>query len=303
MGTPTFAVPTLERLTQSRHRILAVVTNPDRPKGRGRKLSAPPVKEKALALGLEVLQPPSVKDPALHEELTALAPDLFVVVAFSILPCRLLAVPRCGSVNLHPSLLPAYRGAAPIVWAIANGETETGISTFQLNPSIDAGDILQQKRVGIDPDETAGELEARLCSIGADMVVETVDGLEDGTLQKQTQSTEGITRAPKLTKEDGRIDWRHSAAQIRNQIRGFNPFPGAFTTWQQQNIKIHRAQMAEGIAAPGTVLNADLKNGLVIACGEDALRLQEVQPAGKAAMESKAFILGHAVEIGSRLGG
>jgi methionyl-tRNA formyltransferase len=260
------------------------------------------VKEKALELGLDVLQPASVKDPALREQLTALAPDLFVVVAFSILPRRLLAVPHQGSVNLHPSLLPAYRGAAPIVWAVANGETETGISTFQLNPRIDAGDILLQKRVAIAPDETAGELEVRLCSIGADMVVETVNGLEDHTLQPQAQNAAGVTRAPKLEKEHGRIDWKQPAAQIRNQIRGFNPFPGAFTTWQEQTLRIHRAHMVEEAGTPGTVLNADPRRGLVIACGEGALLLQQVQPAGKATMESKAFILGHAIEVGSRLG-
>jgi methionyl-tRNA formyltransferase len=302
MGTPDFAVPTLTQLAESRHEVLAVVTNPDRRKGRGRKLAAPPVKEKALELGLPVLQPASTKEPQLQEALAALAPDLFVVVAFSILPRRLLAVPRLGSVNLHPSLLPAYRGAAPIVWAVVNGETETGISTFLLNPRVDAGDILLQRRVSIGADETAGELEARLCPIGARMVVATLDGLEDGTLTPQPQSQQGVTRAPKLEKEDGRIDWQQPAPAIRNLVRGLNPFPGAFTTWQGQPLKIHRAQLANEQGAPGTVLRADPRSGLVVACGAGALLLEQVQPAGKAPMLGTAFLLGNPVAVGAQLG-
>ena len=302
MGTPHFAVPTLQALARSRHQLLAVVTNPDRPKGRGRQLAPPPVKEKALELGIDILQPVSAKDPALGEALTALAPDLFVVVAFSILPRRLLEIPRLGSVNLHPSLLPAYRGAAPIIWAVVNGEEQTGISTFQLNPRIDAGDILLQRRVPIDADETAGELEARLCITGAEMVVATVDGLADGTLSGRSQDPQGVTRAPKLTKEDGRIDWSQPAAQIHNLIRGMNPVPGAFTQWQGQALKVHRAQHAAGSGAPGIVFRADDREGLVVACGEGALLLTEVQPAGKAAMEGTAFVRGYPIEVGARLG-
>ncbi len=302
MGTPEFAVPTLTQLAKSRHEILAVVTNPDRHKGRGRKLAAPPVKEQALELGLSVLQPASTKDPQLRQALMALAPDLFVVVAFSILPRRLLEIPRFGAVNLHPSLLPAYRGAAPIVWAVVNGETETGISTFLLNPRVDAGDILLQRRVSIGADETAGQLEARLCPIGAEMVVETLDGLEDDALTPQPQNQQGATRAPKLEKEDGRIDWQRTAPAIRNLVRGLNPFPGAFTTWQDQPLKIHRAQLADGRGVPGSVLEADPRTGLVVACGEGALLVEQVQPAGKAPMLSTAFLLGHPVAVGAQLG-
>ena len=302
MGTPQFAIPTLQALAESRHQLAAVVTNPDRPQGRGRQLAPPPVKECAQTLGIDVLQPASIRDPGLAEALAALAPDLFVVVAFSILPGKLLAIPRLGSVNLHPSLLPAYRGAAPIIWAVVNGEQETGISTFQLNPRVDAGDILLQRRVGIGPDETAGELEARLCQTGAEMVVETVDGLEAGTLSARPQDPEGTTRAPKLDKEDGRIDWQRPAAAIRNQIRGMNPVPGAFTTWQGQPLKIHRAERTDGDGAPGTVLSADDRQGPVVACGEGALLLTEVQPAGKAAMEGTAFARGYPIEAGAVLG-
>ena len=302
MGTPDFAVPTLERLADSRHTVLAAVTNPDRPKGRGRKLAASPVKDKAQALELPIMQPESVNDAQLQTELTALAPDLFIVVAFSILPKTLLAVPRIGSVNLHPSLLPAYRGAAPIVWAIANGEQETGISTFLLNPRVDAGDILMQRRIAIAPDETAGQLEARLCPLGADMVLETVDSLENGSLTPLPQNHRGITRAPKLSKEDGRIDWSQSAVLINNRIRGFNPFPGAFTTLAGQPLKVHRAQPTEGTDTPGQVIQADARNGLLVACGQGALSLKSVQLPGKAPIEISAFLLGNPIAAGTYLG-
>jgi len=295
-------VSTLERLADSSHTVLAAVTNPDRPKGRGRKLAASPVKEKAQALNLPIIQPESVSDAQLQTELTALAPDLFVVVAFSILPKTLLAVPRIGSVNLHPSLLPAYRGAAPIVWAVANGERETGISTFLLNPRIDAGDILMQRRVAIAPDETAGQLEARLCPLGANMVLETVDGLKNGSLNPLPQDRRGITRAPKLSKEDGRIDWSQSAVFIHNRIRGFNPFPGAFTTLAGQTLRVHRARPIEGAGAPGQIIQADARSGLHVACGQGALSLESVQPSGKAPMETSAFLLGNPIAAGTLLG-
>ena len=302
MGTPRFAVPSLKALAQSRHQLIAVVTNPDRPQGRGRQLASPPVKEQALKLGLEVLQPAAVNDPSLAAVLAARAPDLFVVVAFSILPRHLLAIPRLGSINLHPSLLPAYRGAAPIIWAVANGEEETGITTFQLSPRIDAGHILLQRRFAIGCDETAGELEARLCVEGAKMVVETVDGLEEGRLTGRPQGTKGISRAPKLTKEDGQIDWHQPAERVRNLVRSMNPTPGTYTHWQDKMLKVHRTQHVEGCGAPGTVLCADGRRGLTVACGEGALQLTQVQPAGKAAMEGTAFVRGYPIAAGMRLG-
>ena len=302
MGTPSFAVPSLKALAHSRHQIIAVVTNPDRPQGRGRQLASPPVKEQALQLGLEVLQPATIKDPTLAATLAARTPDLFVVVAFSILPRPLLAIPRLGSINLHPSLLPAYRGAAPIIWAIANGEQETGITTFQLSPHIDAGHILLQRRFAIGCAETAGELEARLCAEGAQMVVETVDGLEAGRLTGRPQSAAGVSCAPKLTKEDSRIDWSQPAERVRNLVRSMNPAPGAYTHWQGKTLKVHRTQHAAGGGTPGTVLCADGRRGLTLACGEGALQLTQVQPAGKAAMEGTAFVRGYPIAAGMRLG-
>ena len=302
MGTPRFAVPSLKALAQSRHQIIAVVTNPDRPQGRGRQLASPPVKEQALKLGLEVLQPAAVNGPELAATLAARTPDLFVVVAFSVLPRHLLAIPRLGSINLHPSLLPAYRGAAPIIWAVANGEQETGITTFQLSPRIDAGHILLQRRFAIGHEETAGELEARLCVEGAKMVVETVDGLEEGRLTGQPQGMDGVSRAPKLTKKDGQIDWNQPAEQVRNLVRSMNPIPGAYTHWQGKTLKVHRTQHAASDGAPGTVLCADGHRGLTVACGEGALQLTQVQPAGKAVMEGTAFVRGYPIAAGMRLG-
>ena len=302
MGTPRFAVPSLKALAQSRHQIIAVVTNPDRPQGRGRQLASPPVKEQALKLGLEVLQPAAVNDPALAEALAARAPTSLSSSPFQFCLGIYSPFPRLGSINLHPSLLPAYRGAAPIIWAVANGEQETGITTFQLSPRIDAGHILLQRRFAIGCDETAGELEARLCVEGAQIVVETVDGLEEGRLTGRPQDTDGVSRAPKLIKEDGQIDWCQPAERVRNLVRSMNPAPGAYTHWQGKTLKVHRTQHAAGGGTPGIVLSADDRRGLTVACGEGALQLTQVQPAGKAAMEGTAFVRGYPIAAGMRLG-
>jgi methionyl-tRNA formyltransferase len=303
LGTPAFAVPSLERLAASRHEVAAVVTNPDRAAGRGRRLRPPPVKAAALALGLPILQPPSPKAADLRHQLARLQPDAFAVIAFSILPKRLLAIPRLGSVNVHPSLLPAYRGAAPIIWALFDGCRETGITTFLLSPRIDGGDILLQERVTIGTDETAGELEARLAVDGAELLVRSLDGLESGTIEPPPQDTAGVTRAPKLTKEDGRLDWSWSAEQVRNRIRGANPMPGACTSWSGGVLKVHRAEICAGTGASGTVLIADGREGVTVACGQGALRLTEVQPQGRPRMAADAFVRGHSLHAGDRLGG
>lgn len=306
MGTPEFAVPSLRQVAASGHQILAVVSNPDRPSGRGRRTGPPPVKGVALELGLEVLQPASIDDAGFAEELASRDPDLFVVVAFSILPRRLLTVPRLGSVNLHPSLLPAYRGAAPIVWALFNGESETGVTTFLLSRHVDAGDILLQENVAIEPEETAGELEARLREIGAGLVVASLDGFEKGVLTPSPQGHRGASRAPKLGREDGRLDWRLSTEILRNRVRGANPVPGAFTEWAGGVLKVHRARRADGDfrGEPGTVLLAGAKEGggVVVATGDGALRLVEVQPSGSPRMEATAFVRGHRLEAGMVLG-
>lgn len=307
MGTPEFAVPTLRLLAASQHELAAVVTNPDRGRGRGRKTAPSPVKTAAQDLDLPVLQPDSLVSPVLLGRLEALEADLFVVVAFSILPQPLLRIPHLGSVNLHPSLLPKYRGAAPITWAVVRGETETGVTTFLLNPHVDAGDILLQRPVTVDPDETAGELQARLADIGARVVLETVDGLAAGTLRPTAQPAGQATRAPKLTKGDGRIDWTRPASELRNQIRGMNPVPGAFTEWRGGLLKVHRAELVDRSgrdvdADPGTVLHADSRLGLVVAAGRNALRLTWVQPQGKKAMDGSDFVRGYDISQGDRFG-
>ena len=282
-----------------------MVTNPDRAAGRGRRLRPPPAKTAAAALGLPVLQPESPRDPELAGKLRALAPDALAVVAWSILPDRLLRVPRLGSVNVHPSLLPAYRGAAPIVRALFDGCTETGITTFLLNRRVDTGDILLQERVAIGDDETAGELEARLARDGARLLVRSLDGVEEGSLQPRPQPREGVSRAPKLTREDGRIDWGWPAERVRNRVRGANPVPGAFTEWAGGVLKVHRVERAgpagEG-SQPGQVLASD-QDGVVVACGDGALRLTEVQPAGRPRMSGGAFARGYPLGPGDRLGG
>ena len=304
MGTPAFAVPSLQALAASDHEILAVVTNPDRAAGRGRRLRPPQVKEAADKLGLPVLQPASVRDPDLWTRLNHLRPDLFVVVAFSILPAGLLGIPRLGSVNLHPSLLPQYRGAAPIVWALFDGVSETGVTTFLLNQRVDAGDIVIQETVSVGVEETAGELEGRLSRHGAQLVVRSLDGLADGSVVPTPQPRTSTTHAPKLTKEDGRLDWNWDAERLRNRIRGANPMPGAFTDWREGTLKIHRARtvLDSTSGEPGTVVTADVRKGLIIATGTDALQLLEVQPEGKAKMTAQAFVTGYSIEVGIAVG-
>ena len=302
MGTPDFAVPSLERLAACGHEVAAVVTRPDRPRGRGRKLMPPPVKVAAHRLGLSVLQPHALDAGDFPDRLRRLDADLFVVVAFAILPRVVLNVPRLGSVNLHPSLLPRYRGAAPINWAIIRGETETGISVFRLTARVDAGDLLFQQPVGIGPDETAGELSDRLRELGADALANVVEGLERDGLASTPQPNTGVTRAPRLEKEDGRIDWARGAVSICNLVRGTNPFPGAFTTWRGETLKVPRTTVAGGAGTPGEVVMADGRTGCVVAAGDGAVALREVQPAGKARMSGAELARGYRIEAGEILG-
>lgn len=302
MGTPDFAVPSLDNLAACGHEIAAVVTRPDRPRGRGRKLAPPPVKTAAQRLGLPVIQPRTLEATDFLDRLRGFNADLFVVVAFVILPRVVLKIPTLGSVNLHPSLLPKYRGAAPINWAIIRGETETGISVFRLSGRVDAGDLLFQQVVGIGPDETAGELSDRLRILGASALGAVVEGLERGELESKPQPDKGVTRAPRLEKENGRIDWTRGAASIRNLVRGTNPFPGAFTTWRDEVLKVHRAAVASGAGLPGEVILADGRKGCVIAAGEGTVALEEVQPAGKGRMSGAELVRGYRIAPGEVLG-
>ncbi len=304
MGTPDFAVPSLEGVAQSGHDLAGVVTRPDSPRGRGQQMQPTDVKAAVASLGLDVpvLQPESLRDEIFHAQLQALEPDLFAVVAFLILPRSVLAIPKLGSVNIHPSLLPKYRGAAPIQWAIINGETETGVTIFFLSPRVDAGDILVQQKVEIGSNETAGELYERLKMKGAELLIRAIDGIAEGPVIPVPQTDEGVSRAPKLKREDGEIDWSKSAGDIRNLIRGTNPFPGAFTLWRDKLLKVHRATVDTGMGEAGTVIEADGKRGLIVGTGEGVLALDEVQPAGKKRMSGADFVRGYRIEVGEKFG-
>ena len=304
MGTPDFAVPSLIDVAQSGHELVGVVTRPDKPRGRGQQMQPTDVKAAVESLGLDVpiLQPESLKDEAFHTELKALEPDLFAVVAFLILPRSVLTIPKLGSVNVHPSMLPKYRGAAPIQWAIINGETETGVTIFQLSPRVDAGDVLIQEKVAIGDDETAGELYERMKVKGAELLVRAIDGVANGVINSVPQTDEGLSRAPKLEKEDGRIDWSKSAKDIRNLIRGTNPFPGTFTHWDDKLLKVHRATVGEGTGQAGSVVFVDGKMGLGIGTNDGVLILDEVQPAGKKRMSGADFVRGYQVAVGEQFG-
>jgi methionyl-tRNA formyltransferase len=305
MGSGAFAIPSLSALVSAGHDVVAVVTQPDKEKGRGREMAAPPVKPVALARGLAVLQPRRIKLPEAQEELCRLAPELQVVVAYGqILPRTVLDIPPRGTVNVHSSLLPRYRGAAPIHWAIVNGETETGVTTMLLDEGLDTGPTLLARATPIGPEETAPELEARLAALGATLLLETIDGLKAGTLTPQPQDNARATLAPIIEKEQGRVDWSLPAAVLDRRVRGFFPWPGTTSTFEGRSLKVLRARpLAEtGGGAPGTVVAVD-REGVVIACGEGTrLRLLEVQPESRKAMPASAFAAGARLAPGAVLG-
>ena len=305
MGTPDFAIPTLQAIFKSKHQVVGVVTREDKPKGRGLKVLPPPVKRVALKEGLPVLQPVSLKEPGFLQRLREWKADVFVVVAFRILPPEVFTIPPVGTINLHASLLPKYRGAAPIQWALINGETETGVTTFFIDEHVDTGTVLLQEKIRIEPDDTAEELHDRLAALGARVVVRTLDQLEKGELQSRPQ-VGTPTRAPKINKSDCEIDWRQSADKIVNLIRGVSPVPGAFTYVEGKLLKIFRAKAIEAhvlrSAVPGEVLEANSENGIVIASGKDAVALREVQLEGKKRMTVAEFLRGHPLRTGIILG-
>jgi methionyl-tRNA formyltransferase len=304
LGTPEFAVPSLATLAK-RHEVALVLTQPDRPKGRGRRLAAPPVKELALALGIPILQPERLAEPEVRAALEQVRPDCLVVVAYGLkIPDWLLALPPRGTVNVHASLLPAYRGASPVNRAVMNGDAETGVTTMLMASRMDAGPILMQRRTPIGPEETAGELAARLAELGAGLLVVTLDGLVSGTVAPRAQDDARATLAPKLGKDDGRIDWRAPARSIVDLVRGVNPWPGAQTRRDGATLKVWKAAAAPGRpgAAPWTVLAASLREGLVVAAGEGAVSLLLVQAEGKKALPAPEYLLGHPLAAGTLLG-
>lgn len=304
MGTPEFSVPTLRSLHESDHELLAVVTNPDRPKGRGRVLTASPVKDAAIALGYPVLQPVSVKEASFIHALDAYAPDVLVVIAYGrILPAAVLAFPRLGPINVHASLLPKYRGPAPIQWAIINGDKETGVTTMWMDEGMDTGDILLAARVPIGQEDTSETLHYRLASEGAKLLLETLESLAAGTLVPVPQDHSQATYAPFLKKEDGLMDWRKDAKALGCFVRGVSPWPGAYTLVGDKRLKVFKAQaMAKKIREkPGTVMEG-FPGDLDVAAGDGILRLLEVQLESGRRLPARDFLMGFPVKPGSTLG-
>ena len=304
MGTPDFEVNTFEKIIDAGHEVMLVVTQPDKPKGRGNTMQFPPVKEWAVSPGLEVFQPVKIREDASVEYLKKFAPDIIIVAAFGqILPKSILDLPKYGCFNVHASLLPLYRGAAPIQWAVINGDEITGVTTMRMDVGLDTGDIIAKKQVRIAEDETGGSLFDKLAAVGAELCVETMQMLENKTATFTPQDNEASTHTKMISKELGDIDWKKPAVEIERLIRGLNPWPSAYTYLSGKTLKIWKATVHPGNtdAAPGTVVKAD-KQSLVIQTGVDRLSLEEVQLEGKKRMPVADFLRGFTIENGTVLG-
>jgi methionyl-tRNA formyltransferase len=302
-GTPRFAVPTLEKLVDAGFRVHLVVTQPDRPKGRGLEVVSSPIKESALRLNLPVTQPDRIKsNDEFRTQLTALKPDAIIVVGYGrIIPQWMLHLPPLGNINLHASLLPKYRGAAPIQWAIANGETVTGVTTMRIDEGLDTGDILLQHELAIEPEETAETLAPRLAVVGADLAIGTLRRLQTGSVRPRPQDNAQASLAPILTKEDGLVDFSRSATDIFNRIRGFQPWPGAYTKFRGKNLQILKARPAPGALSPAELHIQS--NQLLVGCGQNtSLELLEIQLEGKKRTSAADFVRGYHPRTGERLG-
>ena len=312
-GTPSFAVPTLKHLlAQSDFEIAGVITQPDRPRDRGMELTASPVKETALAAGVTVHQPEKIRTPEAEETLRRLSPDCIVIIAYGqIIPARLLPIPKLGWINLHASLLPKYRGAAPINWAIVNGETRTGLTTMRIDAAMDTGEMLLQREIEIGAKETAPELASRMADLGAPLMAETLRGLAAGRITPKAQNHVEASYAPILKKEDGRIDWKRPATEIYYRMRGFAPWPGAYTTFRGQNCHVWGEPVSKegsaslassaGGAAPGTLFAE--KEELFVLCGDaTVLRVGLVQVEGRKAVKAADFANGARLKTGERFG-
>ena len=307
-GTPRFAVPTLEALVGVGHRVSLVVTQPDKPRGRGMEVTASPVKHSALARNLTIAQPERIKNnPEFQSQIAEIQPDAIIVVGYGrIIPQWMIALPRYGNLNVHASLLPKYRGAAPIQWAIAEGETVTGVTIMRIDAGLDTGDVLTQRELSIGPDDTAETLAPRLATMGAVLMVETLQKLSEDKIRAVPQDHSRATLAPILQKSDGRIDFHRHATQIRNRLRGFQPWPGAFTTFRGKNLHIWSAQVVPVDSVPERLRPAELANVdglLLVGCGQGtALELHEVQLEGKKRMSGRDFANGHRPFAGETLG-
>jgi methionyl-tRNA formyltransferase len=301
-GTPEFAVPTLEKLIQSNHDIIAVVTSPDKERGRGRKVSSTPVKEFAIKKNLYILTPKALNDLSFVDAIKSLNADLFIVVAFRILPKEVYTLPKYGAFNLHGSLLPKYRGAAPIQWALINGETETGLTTFMLEEKVDSGNIILQEKIEIDDDDNFGSLHDKMMNLGSELVLETVSLIESQTYQLKDQDISQISLAPKITKETCQIDWRKSATDIHNLVRGLSPYPGANSNFSGINYKIFRTNVLH--QSGSTFMNEKEigepfvldKDKIFVKTISGILQILEIQPEGRKRMTAEEFLRGYKFE-------
>ncbi|MBW2702173.1 MAG: methionyl-tRNA formyltransferase [Deltaproteobacteria bacterium] len=305
-GTPEFALPILNALEAAGRTPVAVVCQPDRRSGRGRKLSPPAVKSWAIERGLEVLQPEKQKDPEFLARLEALQPDLGLVAAFGqLITRRALETPRLGFINVHPSLIPKYRGAAPMQWTLLRGDRQGGVSIIKVTPRLDDGDVLLQQAVDIPEDQSLEELHDTLAALGGDLLVQAVEALAQGPMEARPQDAKEVIWAPALTKDDGRLDWSKSALELHNRIRGLQPWPGAWTSTKDRLLKIQRARVESGAETqaeePGRVLMAEGEH-IVIACGEGCLRLLELQIEGKKRLDARSFLQGRPFQVGDLLG-
>lgn len=302
MGTPGFACPSLQKLIDRGDEIVAVFTQPDRPKGRGQKLMPPPVKELAQRFGIPVHQPLKVREQPVVDLVRSLMPDLVVVVAFGqILPGALLEIPPLGCVNVHASLLPRYRGAAPLNWCIVNGERETGVTTMLMDVGLDTGPMLLRRSTEIGENEGIASLHDRMALMGAELLGETVERLVAGTLVPEPQDDSLSCYAPMMKKDDGRINWGRDARSIHNQVRGLAVWPGAFSMFDGEMLKVYRTRVADGTGLPGEVIGAS-RDGIEVACGSGSLVVEELQLAGKKRLDAASFLAGNPLAPGVRLG-
>lgn len=304
MGTPEFAVPCLQKIIDEGHEVVAVVTQPDKPKGRGKKLAMPPVKELALKYDIPVYQPLKAREESFVDTLKEMNPELIVVVAFGqILPKSILDIPKYGCVNVHASLLPRYRGAAPLNWVIINGEEKTGVTTMYMDEGLDTGDMILKSEIPLDDEITAGELHDKMMIEGAKVLKETIDLIEKGEAPREKQSNEDTCYSPIMNKSLGNIDWKKSAIDIHNLVRGINPWPSAYTTYEGQTMKIWKTKVIDKNSDkdPGTIISVD-KEGINVSTSEGILQIKEIQMAGKKRMEVPEYIKGNNINTDIILG-
>jgi len=302
MGNPAFAVPSLRLIYKNEYSIEAVVTNPSKRIGRGDNFQLTAVGQEAKTLDLKLLQPFDLREPNLLDEISSLNPDVFIVVAYKILPAALIAIPKLGSINLHPSLLPAYRGAAPIQWALINGETSTGITTFMIEKRVDSGNILMQEKMFIDPDDDYGSLAERMSEAGAKLILNTINGIQDRSIDKIPQDASAVTYAPKIKKSDCQINWDDPAEKIHNLIRALSPQPGAFSHVKNKRYKLYKTKILEPHASkllPGTVVNRTDSN-LWVQTGTGLLAIDEIQAEGKNKLNAENFLRGSKINTGDQ---